>query len=599
MSAKGRSLGKGPGVMGSKRGPLGGVASLLAAVLGVSAAPAMAADPLGPTPVPCNGLSIPLCFNAAVSGTDTFNIGSHIVHVGQVVSGVYRWEIGGQGGGEFPSIGAVFVLRFGPGLKLLHCHGPLRANNSAAKWRTDKAFQITKGSTTCTWKANAPTNGWVNGPALSVYASGGTYPAGDFYAVLGKGSVIEGNVREENVRKAVEDLTGIPGAKVRITGPRGYVHTVTTSATGYYHDEVPRPGTYTVTPTAPKSYFKGLRSTMPKPAFRKVSVGPDDTKQADFTFKSTLKLELKLSAPSVPADGLSSVDVTVTATDKGAPDPGLVFSLRPYGGGSVLQSAWRMSVPATICSLTGTAVGGRVWPAPYVANPNTEAVDVTTNSAGEATFRVYTGTVPGKFPISVWARDNAGKLITQDVSDASADADVMINALPSGGDPTAALHDWLNEPQNAGLAGSLPTYFGSIVTALADAIHSGNLKHAFVLTPVTTTGGYTAVLLSPEGTRAVFDPATGQIALATQGALVAPNNKTGVSASSYWTALQNQASPPAFPTLAQMANNSAAGYSFPNPAGTISTGQAVAYLQYLGFGYGPNCIYTTDRRRCA
>ena len=281
----------------------------------------------------------------------------------------------------------------------------------------------------------------------------------------------------------------------------------------------------------------------------------------------------------------------MTATDGGAPDPGLVFSLRPYGGGSALQSAWTMPVPATICAMSGTSVGGRVWPAPSTAKPNTDSVDVTTDSTGQATLRVYTGTVPGKFPLTVWALDDAGKLITKDTNNTSADADIVVKALANGGDPAQALHNWLNQTGNDSLAGTLPTDPASIFTALADAIHTANLRAPFVLAPVTTTDGYSAVLLSPEGSRATFDPATGQITPSTPGGIVAPRNLNGSSlyAGGYWGYLKTTATPAALPTLAQWLANTAPGYAFPGNGGTISTGSGVTTLQYLGFGYGPTC----------
>ncbi len=560
----------------------------LAVILCVAASPA-GADELGPTPQICDAYApAPLCFYAAVAGTDTFNLGTHILHVGQEVSGVYRWEIGGQGDGEDPAQGSVVVETAGAGLKLLHCDGPRSASNAAAVHGTDKAFDVTKGSTTCTWRAVAATNAWENGPNLSVTAGGETFPAGDFYAVIGKGGVIEGHVREQNVKKAISDLTGLAGAKVRITGPGGYVKTTTTSDSGYYQEIVTRPGSYTVSAQAPKSYFKDAKRSKPDPSSSKVDVGEDTTSEADFTFKSTLELKLKLKTRSVPADGLSYVDVTVTATDDGAPDAGLVFSLRPYAGGSASQSPFSMSVPATICTVSGTSVGGRVWPNPSLKVPNTDSVNVTTDADGQATLRVYTGTVPGKFPLTVWALDDAGHLITKDVNNVSADADITVTPLAGGGDPAYALHNWLNKPGNDALAGSLPTDDGSIITALADAIHSGSLA-PFVLTPVVSSKGYSAVLLSPAGSRAVFDPATGQLAASTAGEVVAPSALNGVNlyGGGFWGYLKTTATPAEFPTLSQWLANSAPGYAFPSNGGTISTG--VNALQYLGFGYGPSC----------
>ena len=69
----------------------------------VSAVPATA-DELGKTPEICDAYApTPLCFYPAVSGTDTFNLSTHILHVGQELTGTYKWLIGGQGSGEIPA----------------------------------------------------------------------------------------------------------------------------------------------------------------------------------------------------------------------------------------------------------------------------------------------------------------------------------------------------------------------------------------------------------------------------------------------------------------------------------------------------------------
>jgi hypothetical protein len=549
---------------------------------------AAGADELGPTPQICNVYApTPVCFYAAVSGTDTFNLGGHILYPGQHVSGTYRWEIGGQGGGEFASFGSVDVVTAGAGLKLLHCHGPRHADNSKARWRTPKAFNITKGSTTCTWKAVAPTGGWVNGPNLSVYAGGGTYPAGDFYAVLSKGGAVEGHVKAQNVQKKIADLTGVPGATLRVSGPRGFSKKTTTSDTGYYHVIVPRTGTYTVTPSPPRRYFKGLRTREATPPVRKVHVREAHTSTADFTYQSTLKLRLRLNRTTVAADGESFVDATVTADDAGAPVPNLTFSLRPFGGGSALQSPYALAVPGTVCTLSGTSVGGRVWPNPNVTTPNTDSVDVTTDSTGEAHFRVYLGTVPGTFPLTVWAKNENGKLITQDVSNVSADADIKVDALADGGNPARTLHDWLNKLGNEDLASILPTDIGSLLPMLADAM-SGHTLGGFVLTPVRTAT-FSALLLSPEHTRIKIDPRTGVIDQTSQGWLVAPGAKigAGLAAGGYWGFEKTNGD--TFPTLAQWLADAAPGYSFAGNKAPITLLNASG-LQYAGFGYGPSCL---------
>ena len=66
------------------------IAMLLPLIATVSASAGI--DELGPTPQMCNAYApIPLCFYPAVSGTDTFNIGTHILYPGDQVTGVYRW----------------------------------------------------------------------------------------------------------------------------------------------------------------------------------------------------------------------------------------------------------------------------------------------------------------------------------------------------------------------------------------------------------------------------------------------------------------------------------------------------------------------------
>lgn len=568
-------------------------AAVVGAVFTGATSSAMAGglDDLGPTPQICNAFSpTPLCFYAAVSGTDTFSLGGHILYPGETVSGKFSWVIGGQGAGEVPSYGSVTVEAGGSGLKLLHCHGRTHASNALAAWRTPKAFDVTQGSTTCTWKAVAPTNGWVNGPNLSVYAGGQTYPAGDFYAVLSKGGAIEGHVREQNVQKKLQDYTGIAGAKVHITGPRRFSKNVTTSDTGYYHVVVPRAGTYTVTPSVPHSYFKGGRPSAPEPTFRKVHVREEHTSEADFKYKSSLKLTVKLDRTSVPADGLSFVNATVTATDGGAPVPNLTFSLRPYGGGSALQSPFALTVPGTICPVSGSSVNGRIWPDPAATHPNTDSVDVTTDSTGQATLRVYLGTVPGTFPLTVWAKGQDGKLITEDVSNVSEDADIKVTPLGNGGDAPTKLHDWLNQPGNGALAGSLPTDIGTLASTLAEAIHAGHLG-AFILTPLQTAKSYYGLLLSPEGSRITFDPATGKVDPASAGQLITPNELNGKSlyGGGYWGYLKTTATPAPFATLQQWLSNSAPAYAFPGNAGPITILNQTR-LQYAGFGYGPTCL---------
>jgi hypothetical protein len=548
-------------------------------------------DDLGATPEMCNAYAPkPLCFYPAVSGTDTFNLGGHILFRGDTVSGVYKWSIGGQGGGEYPAIGSVAVRAAGPGLDLIHCKGKLADSNAKARWRTVRAFDVTEGHTTCTWKATKATDAWVNGPGLDVGTAGGTYTAGDFYAVLSKGGAIEGHVREQNVTRDLPDFTGIPGAKVRISGPKGYRKTVSTSDTGYYKVIVARPGRYTVTPSAPKAYFKGGKARKATPDSDDVTVRDGETSTSDFTYRSTLRLRVKLDKASVPADGQSFVTATITSTDAGEPDPNQKFSLRPFGGGSALQSPYELKVPATICSVNGTATNGRVWPDPKATTPNTNSVDLATDSTGQLTLRVYTGTVSGTFPLTVWAQDNAGNLIHKNSTDVSDDAGVNVTKTAGAGDPAITLHDWLNQPGNETLAGTLTPRPDSLAQPLVQAMAGGTLR-SFVVTPVQTKQ-FKGVLLSPADTRVGFDPKTGTIDPASPGGLIAPDGLIGLNGfgGGYWGYVKSPGPGgiAAFPTLGQWLAGSAPGYTFAGNAGPVTLYNSTG-LQYAGFGYGPLC----------
>jgi hypothetical protein len=562
------------------------VLSLSGAIL---AAAAGADDIPGPLPTVCNAYAPAVnCFYAAVAGTDTFNIGTHILHIGQEVSGTYRWEIGGQGNGSMPAEGSVTVGSEGPGLKLIHCDGPHSDSNAAAKYGTDKASDITKGHTTCEWKAVAGTNGWVTTMGLGVDAGGEFFTAGDFYTVVDKGSIIDGNVRQQDVSDALKDLTGIAGAKVTVTGPDGFDEKTSTAGTGYYQISVPHPGTYTVKPDVPKSYWKGTKAKSADPPFAKLDVPDNKTVEADFVVKSTLKLELKVEKRSVPADGLSFVDATVTATDGGDPDPGLVFSLRPYGGGSALTSAWDMAVPATICTRTGRVVGGRLWPAPGATSPNTDSVSVTTDSEGKATFRIYPGTVPGTFPLTVWAENAKGGL-DGDSLNTSADADINVTPISSGGDPTGAMENWLARPGGSSLATSLAAEGSNIdlVTTMADAMKAGQLA-GFTLAPVQATGNSAqAVLMAPAGSRIKFDDKTGVISPTTEGRVLAPNNSL-TTVSSFWGLVHSRQAP-VFPTVPSWLTDKAPSYTFAGIMPPVTLTSGFGPLHYLGFSYLSDC----------
>ena len=230
--------------------------------LGISTASASAAA-LGPAPTVCNAYApVPNCYYAAVSGTDTFTISSHFVHPGQVITGTYKWEIGGQGNGEFASVGSVAVDAYGQGLKLLGCNGPMHASNGKAAWHTPHAFDVTKGHTTCRWRARFGT-GWSVDLGLVVAAGGGDYKAGDYYAVDSKQTALEGTIRFRNDRNSPPTTLGVPGAKVHISGPGGQ-YNAAANGDGYWYVLLNRGGSFKVDPIIPRKYQIGNDYVAPK-----------------------------------------------------------------------------------------------------------------------------------------------------------------------------------------------------------------------------------------------------------------------------------------------------------------------------------------------
>ncbi len=116
-----------------------------------------------------------------------------MLHVGDTVSGSYAWGFSPTRSGRFHSAGA--------GLRLQRCSG-------------DKVAGLgSSGSRTCSWKATSATGGWVTSLGMTLFqnASLGAYTENDFYVVLGKEKVIEGEVtRERTENKQNREQTGDP-----------------------------------------------------------------------------------------------------------------------------------------------------------------------------------------------------------------------------------------------------------------------------------------------------------------------------------------------------------------------------------------------------
>ncbi len=477
-----------------------GRARLLAITLTTLAAmalPAAAAHAaLGPAPITCNAYSpAPNCFYDSVSGTDTFKLSSHFVHVGQTITGTAKWEIGGQGKGEYPAVGSVAVDDYGQGLHLLHCHGKLHDSNGKAKWNTDKAFEVTKGTTTCTWRAVSAT-GWSTDPGLVVAAGGETFKAGDFYAVEGR-TVLEGTVRIRNDRRADPQGLGVPGAKVHITGPHHTQYNATVNANGYWYVELSHGGDYHVEPIIPRKYQVGKDYVSPKSDDVHVALG--GVGKSAFTVKDSLRLTLSLSTTRVPATGgkvdgsgqlvAQPVTGTLKVTDAGAPAAGMKVSIRPFDGSR--HTLATLPVLGRICSSAGN------WPALSNAADVNQELTGYTDANGEITFTLYPGTIPGELEIDARPLDTDG-ITVQDTDLARTNPQVKLHITPMGGGENVVKGIQTDISRYGYLMGST----GSWQLQLQRAAASGALG-AVNVAPVHRRdgGGSGAMLIYPAGTR--------------------------------------------------------------------------------------------------
>lgn len=383
------------------------LAALLAAAL-ASTALAGSAAAIPPAPVQTDCLTYtgkaPCVYNI---GYIEFRLSKRVLHVGDKVTGTYTWGFSPTRSGTF--------LKGGAGLRLLRCSGRKNAGLG------------TSGSRTCTWKAVRKTRGWVTSLGMQLHqnASLGTYTENDFYIVLGREMVIEGEVkREDNEKNPTGGKPGIPGVRVKIHGPQS--RTVRTNANGYYVATVKKSGRYRVTPRLPRRY--GGRGAI-KPKSRVVKVSSTKAARADFTVEDDLEIRLSFDRDKVPASGFEVVTGTVRATRFGQPVPGLVVSVIPFKR-TVSMDAEQAPVPARFCTISWTNF--LAWPnGTRGLNKNQFPFDVTTDAAGAARFVVQTGTVPGNLVVQVWAKDATGKLRT-DVSSPILDTRTIVNEAVQG-----------------------------------------------------------------------------------------------------------------------------------------------------------------------
>jgi len=424
-------------------------------VLGATVtAPAGAAGPddPGPPPTECN-LDHPVHPCYYKPGYLDFSLDRRLLHKGNIVTGRMTYSFPTFGHGEFPAQYSGVLHAAGRGLKLIGCDGPRDVHNNAEA--------PVQGTTTCRWKAVAPTGGWSLdlGAELSASGSMNNYTSGDFYAVAGKDiHAIEGHVTDT----AGDRLAGV---RVRVDGrTKGPI--LTTDAAGYYYRLV-RTGDYYV------SVRKGAEvARYFDPQFKTVSVG-DDTASAVVDFVGKIHTAISLDRTTVGDSGVETAMLTVRAigpTEQPVANHPVKVYVAPASGSHAA---------AVVCAPAG-AQPGRIEPDGLLpAGPLYLPVVQSTDNKGTLTYKVYFGAAPGALTFSA---DDPGVARRNGPGEVSAYSSV--DATISGGAGASFTHVFTVQERK--LNRTVARRF-SLDGALA-AIVQGLTKDTFPPTPLTLGG---------------------------------------------------------------------------------------------------------------
>jgi hypothetical protein len=358
----------------------------------------------------------------------------------------------------------------------------------------------------------------------------------DYYAVVGQGSaLIRGTVTNR-------DQDPVGGVAVAMFGGQVGNYTATSGPDGSYAADV-NAGGYRVVPSG-----RSLSTGHPPgftPQHTDVSASAGRGTRADFTAGIGLVVKLTLSPAGVPADGLHIVQGRIAVTELGRPKPGVTVALWPKAMGPA-AAAVTSGARANVCGPTG-----RIWPGGSLTAPAGGSVDVLTDSTGTYRFTLDVGTVPGSFPLTAWARDGHGQLITQDRANASSAQTVSVSPLGSETvDQFVSTYDARARSSNA--AAGISADPSSVLNTLAQLTAGpGPLKgYAYALGQGTSP----SVLVYPAASPPMVQPS---------GAVVADSGDLVLQPSA-WVGVPGAAGPdlakvlqggtlPGLPTLAQWA----------------------------------------------
>ena len=352
----------------------------------------------------------------------------------------------------------------------------------------------------------APGSGWV-----AVYVRQNNDPA-ILYAIYntGKkgGATIYGYVKDKQgngVSGAAVDAYGEGDSR----GPNGFA---VSGDQGYYAMEV-QAGSYKVVPSGGLGGKKQPKYD-PENVGRTVAAG--GKAQADFVLQGGLDVQLTLSKTTALADGTTVVTGLIVTTQYGKPKGGVSISLRPKADVTP-DAAVSSGTRATICDGTG---GARIWPTGTLAAPIGASVTVITDTTGRYRFSLTIGTVPGTFPLTAWALDASGHLITSDTPDVSDEQSVTIQAPGTVKPPSFSglIDSLVTDKSVSDVLTATTNDAASITQSLAQLsgtnVNLGGLAYSLV----NGAAGGTAVLVYDDANPPKAS-STGQV-IASQGTLV-------------------------------------------------------------------------------
>lgn len=393
-----------------------------------------------------------------------------------------------------------------------------------------------------------------------------------------KNGFIEGTITDRDDSGATKHKKAdSPVEGVEIKAYDGHRHHTAESGPGGIYFITVKPGRYRLVPDD-----KSVKKSTFKPTYAAVRVEKNTKATADFEMKAGLKVVLDISSSSVAADGMHIVHARLTTRKYGKPAPNETVQLTvdPNDENSALTTAPKVAM----CDATG-----RKWPTGSMSDTLNVPLSVTTGPGGVENLTLAVGTVPGRWSLEAWGKNEDGDL-SSDTANASDTKTLDVKALT----PTTRLADFTTELKaaraQANFTSADPAYLSSTLSGIAAGSSPG----------VQLGGLVFSVANSSHGTVLLVSSATEAPRIATDGSVRGTGATAGdlVIDPAEWNPVQNggltlvQALQGgeinSMPTLNQWENGTAVtGWS--TTSGMTMTVPNQNSLQQFGWSYGPTC----------